>query len=106
MTVLIARSDGKDLDVTQVKALIVYIVEVVMENNNAQEHKYRELGFRSGGGEKDLECSEPLKKARQAFREKYLNPDAFEKYFNEFKQKKLSKGDLTWTNATPPARGN
>lgn len=83
-TVVVMRKDGRDLTEKHVEALVAYIQDVLTvvmrddDNENFDED------------------------AKRAIVKKYMGPESFLKYFEEYKMKKVAAGKISWTHARPP----
>jgi hypothetical protein len=110
-TVLVARQDMKDLTTHQVEALVHYSREVLEDEmghvslREMEQDPNAEDAYYSDYDEADIEAHIPSQKVRKEFLEEYLLSNKFAEFFEEFKQTKLAGGDMTWADATFPAKG-
>jgi hypothetical protein len=111
-TVLVARKDMKDLTVHQAEVLCHWCQKKVSRNMSIVERRDGEprsddeFSDQSDYEKEDLQAHIPSQRVRKKFLEDWLLSDKFANYFEKFKQKKISKGDATWADATVPPQGS
>jgi MYND finger len=110
-TCLVARKDMKDLTAHQVQVLCSYCKLVVAERMSVITQMISDGNL--DGDQSDIEkklddfdAHFPSPRTRRKLIKQYLLSDKFAKYFEKYKQKKFSKGDATWDNATLPLKGS
>ncbi|PVH77784.1 hypothetical protein DL98DRAFT_637038 [Cadophora sp. DSE1049] len=94
-TVLVVRQDKKALTSPQVEALAKFCrFELCPAMGELSESFYDSSGEKRD--EKDIQ------KAKEEFIKTRVGKEAFEKYFNTFKEQKLDIGDGAWEYAVSP----
>ncbi|EHK97385.1 hypothetical protein M7I_6896 [Glarea lozoyensis 74030] len=97
-SIIAFRKDGKQLTARHLEAVVAYHLEVIIPKmTDLSESAWKERNKDKG------KCdTEKLEEARKEMLANFVCKASFEKFFQEYKQKKIESGDAEWAKAVSP----